>query len=142
MLFGLHLLITGVIRIVVGTIDASIEGWEKALTITLGVLLLIAGVFCLRNPALSLLTLVVVIAIGWLVDGVINIAIGAQNPRGERAGRIVLGVVFLIGGIEVLAWWPAALLTFALVGGWILIAFGITAAAAGVTGWRSLNRTA
>ena len=139
-LFGLQLLISGIVRIVNGIVDKSIEGWQRGLSITFGVLILLAGILCLRNPALSLLTIIVVVAIGWLVDGIMNIVLGVQNPPGERLGKILMGVVFLLGAIVLLVFPTTALITFALLGGWILIIFGVAMLIAGIMGRRALNK--
>jgi uncharacterized membrane protein HdeD (DUF308 family) len=139
-LFGLQLLISGIVRIVNGIIDKSIEGWQRGLSITFGVLIVLAGIFCLRNPALSLLTIIVIVAIGWLVDGIMNIVLGIQNAPGERLGRILMGVVFLLGAIVLLVYPASALITFALLGGWILIIFGIVMLVAGILGMRALSK--
>lgn len=139
-LFGLQLLISGIVRIVNGIVDKSIEGWQRGLSITFGVLILLAGILCLRNPGLSLLTIIVVVAIGWLVDGIMNIVLGVQNPRGERLGKILMGVVFLLGAILLLVFPTTALITFALLGGWILIIFGVAMLIAGIMGLRALNK--
>jgi uncharacterized membrane protein HdeD (DUF308 family) len=136
-LFGLQLLITGIIRLVVGITDKGLEGWEKGLSITFGVLIAIAGIFCLRNPALSILTLLVVLAIGWFVDGVMNIVIGVQNPKGERLWKIVIGVVFLLGAIVLLVSPVTSVVVLALLGGWILVFFGIVTLIAGIMGMRA-----
>jgi uncharacterized membrane protein HdeD (DUF308 family) len=139
-LFGLQLLISGIVRIVSGAMDSWAEGWHRGLSITFGVLIVLAGILCLRNPALSLLTIIVLVAIGWLVDGVVNIVLGAQSPRGQRLGRILMGVVFLIGAVLLLAFPSSALLTFVLLGGWILIAFGIVILIAGILGLRAAKK--
>jgi uncharacterized membrane protein HdeD (DUF308 family) len=139
-LFGLQLLISGIVRIVSGATDSWAEGWHRGLSITFGVLIVLAGILCLRNPALSLLTIIVLVAIGWLVDGVVNIVLGAQSPRGQRLGRILMGVVFLIGAVLLLAFPSSALLTFVLLGGWILIAFGIVILIAGILGLRAAKK--
>ena len=139
-LFGLQLLISGIVRIVNGILDKSIEGWQRGLSITFGVLIVLAGILCLRNPALSLLTIIVIVAIGWLVDGIMNIVLGVQNPPGERLGRILMGVVFLLGAIVLLVFPAPALITFALLGGWILIIFGVVMLIAGILGIRAVNK--
>ena len=139
--FGLQLLISGIVRIVNGIIDKSIEGWQRGLSITFGVLIVLAGILCLRNPELSLVTIIVIVAIGWLVDGIMNIVLGVQNPPGERLGRILMGVVFLLGAIVLLVFPTTALITFALLGGWILIIFGVVMLIAGILGIRALNKT-
>ena len=139
-LFGLQLLISGIVRIVNGILDKSIEGWQRGLSITFGVLIVLAGILCLRNPALSLLTIIVIVAIGWLVDGIMNIVLGVQNPPSERLGRILMGVVFLLGAIVLLVFPTTALITFALLGGWILIIFGVVMLIAGILGIRAVNK--
>ena len=139
-LFGLQLIITGIIRLVVGITDKELEGWEKGLTITFGVLVAIAGIFCLRNPALSILTLLVVLAIGWFVDGVMHIVIGVQNPSGERLWKIVMGVVFLLGAIVLLVSPVSSVVVLALLGGWILVAFGVITLIAGILGLRASSK--
>ena len=136
-LFGLQLIITGVIRLIVGITDKDLEGWEKGLTITLGVLVMIAGIFCLRNPALSILTLLVVLAIGWFVDGVMNIVVGVQNPKGERLWKVVIGVVFLLGAIVLLVSPVSSVIVLALLAGWILVIFGVVTLIAGIMGLRA-----
>jgi uncharacterized membrane protein HdeD (DUF308 family) len=139
-LFGLQLLISGIVRIVSGAMESSAEGWHRGLAITFGVLIAIAGIFCLRNPALSLLTIIVLVALGWLIDGVMNIVLGAQSPSGHRVGRILMGIVFLLGAILLLVFPNVALLTFVLLGGWILIAFGIVMLIAGILGIRAAKK--
>ncbi len=136
-LFGLQLIITGIIRLVMGITDKGLEGWEKGLSITFGVLIAIAGIFCLRNPALSILTLLVVLAIGWFVDAVMNIVIGAQNLKGERLWKIVIGVVYLLGAIVLLASPVTSVVVLALLGGWILVIFGVVTLIAGIMGLRA-----
>lgn len=101
---------------------------------------MLAGILCIRNSALSLLTIIVLVAIGWLVDGVINIVLGAQSQPGDRLGRILMGVVFLIGAVLLLVFPTSALLTFVLLGGWILIAFGIVILIAGILGLRAAKK--
>jgi uncharacterized membrane protein HdeD (DUF308 family) len=102
--------------------------------------MILAGIFCLRDPALSLITLVVLVALGWLVDGVMNLVIGIQNPTGERLWKIVMGIAFLLGAIVLLFNPALGLLTFVLLGGWILIAFGIVTLIAGIMGLRAAKQ--
>ena len=141
-LFGLQLIITGIIRLIVGSTDKSLEGWEKGLTITFGVLVAIAGIFCLRNPALSILTLLVVLAIGWFIDGVMHIVIGVQNPKGERVWKIVIGVVYVLGAIVLLVSPVTSVIVLALLGGWILLVFGVVTVIAGIMAMRASARIA
>ena len=141
-LFGLQLIITGIIRLVVGITDKSLEGWEKGLTITFGVLVAIAGIFCLKNPTASIAILLVVLAIGWFIDGVMHIVVGAQNPHGERLWKIVIGIVYVIGAIVLLVSPVTSVVVLALLGGWILVFFGVVTLIAGILGMRASSKIA
>jgi len=79
-LFGLQLLIAGIVRIVSGIASGELDGGERALSITLGVLVLLAGIFCLRNPGLTLLWIVILVACGWLIEGIIRSWSGFDVP--------------------------------------------------------------
>src|SRR5215213_929831 len=96
-LFGIQLLVSGVMRIIGGAVDSSAEGWKRGLLITLGVLIVLAGIFCLRNPALSLLTIILVVAVGWLVDGILTLVLGFQNPPGNGWDLSCWGSSFFSG---------------------------------------------
>lgn len=139
-LFGLQLLVSGILRIVQGAMGIGVDGWLRGLTITFGVLIVIAGVFCLRNPGLSLLTLVLVVGIGWMVDGIMNIVLGLQAPKGERLSTTLLGVVFVVGAIILLAVPGAALFTLVTVGGWVMIILGVVSLVAGIVGLRAASK--
>lgn len=124
-LFGIQLVIAGVARIASGIVSANIPGWERGLLIVVGLLILIAGVACLKNPGLSLAALVVLIGIGWLVDGVVQIALGATAPAGKRALPIILGAISVFASIVLLSSPVSALLTLLHLGGWILLIMGV-----------------
>ena len=123
-LFGLQLLIAGIVRIVSGIASGELDGGERALSITLGVLVLLAGIFCLRNPGLTLLWIVILVACGWLIEGIIQIVVGFRRS-GARLWPIVLGLVSIAAAIVILVWPLSALRTFVLLGGWLLIFIGV-----------------
>src|SRR5215203_4789055 len=90
-LFGIQLLVSGVMRIIGGAVDSSAEGWKRGLLITLGVLIALAGIFCLRNPALSLLTIILVVAVGWLVAGILTLVLGFSESARRTGGTYPAG---------------------------------------------------
>lgn len=134
-LFGLQLLIAGIVRIVSGIASGELDGGERALSITLGVLVLLAGIFCLRNPGLTLLWIVILVACGWLIEGIIQIVVGFRRS-GARLRPIVLGLVSIAAAIVILVWPLSALRTFVLLGGWLLIFIGVVTVVSAIMAMR------
>lgn len=127
-LFGLQLVITGAARIAAGVARRDSTGWERGALIILGALVLVAGIVCLKNPGLSIAVLVIVIAIGWMVDGVVQIAIALSAPAGMRAVPTILGLLSVIASIILLSSPVSALLTLLHLGGWLLLILGVLSA--------------
>lgn len=127
-LFGLQLVITGAARIAAGVARRDGTGWERGALIILGALVLVAGIVCLKNPGLSIAVLVIVIAIGWMVDGVVQIAIALSAPAGMRAVPTILGLLSVIASIILLSSPVSALLTLLHLGGWLLLILGVLSA--------------
>ena len=123
-LFGLQLVIAGIFRIVTAFIGGSTPGWQRALLVVIGILLLIFGIACLKNPQLSIATLVILIGLGWLIDGIIQIAVGVHSAPGSRTLPIVVGVISIIAAIILLVAPVSVLLTLLHLGGWLLIIIG------------------
>jgi uncharacterized membrane protein HdeD (DUF308 family) len=127
LVFGAYLVVSGVFRLVVAISAPRLRTGMRWFLGILGVLVLIAGVIALANPAESLLVLTFVIGFGWIVDGVAAI-IGRTDAAAAlpRWLAIVTGIISVIGGILILVLPGLAIATFVLVGGWILIAIGVS----------------
>jgi uncharacterized membrane protein HdeD (DUF308 family) len=110
-------------------VGTTVDGWLRAVLFLVGVLILVAGVVCLRNPFVSLLSLVILISLAWMIDGVGQL-IAAGSPTVSRARWLyVLSGLVLIAGAMVILFWPElALLTFTVLGGWLLVIFGVMTA--------------
>ncbi len=139
-IFGVQLLVAGIVRVIGGIAGDGTEGWERGLSIVMGVLVALAGILCLRSPALSLLWIVIFVAAGWLVDGVLQIAHGARRSGGQRVGMILSGALFVIGAVLMLIWPGIALATLVLLGGWLLIMLGVAAIVSGIIGLREVRK--
>jgi uncharacterized membrane protein HdeD (DUF308 family) len=142
-LFGLNLLLTGVIRGVLSLVVAGYPGWYRALGVVFGALLAIIGLLCLRNLVGSLVLLVFLIGVGWLIEGLIEL-IHAVGARGEavpgesgRGGRITAGVLSMAAALVVLIWPELTLATFLAIGAILLILAGIAQIVGGVAGLRA-----
>ncbi|MDO9589968.1 MAG: DUF308 domain-containing protein [Microcella sp.] len=126
LLFGAFLVVTGIFRLVIAFTSNTLSAGLRWFVGILGALVVVAGVFALANPLLSLEILAYVIAFGWIFDGIAAIAAGVKGTSATpRWLAIVSGVISIIAG-GVMLFLPAlGIATLVLVGGWILIAIGI-----------------
>ena len=84
------------------------------------------GIICLRNAFASAVVLVLFVAIGWLLDGIIEIAAGVTGTDDPmRAWRIAVGVMYVLTAVIVLVWPALSLQTFLAVGAVALIVIGV-----------------
>jgi uncharacterized membrane protein HdeD (DUF308 family) len=120
-LLGLQLLLLGVIRFA-QLFTSPAEAWVKALEGLLGVLLVLAGVVCLRKPFETLVVLLIIVALGWLVDGVAAL-VGAIHPF--DGWRMAYAALCVIAAVAVLVWPEVALATFVAVAAWFLVLLGL-----------------
>jgi uncharacterized membrane protein HdeD (DUF308 family) len=141
-LFGIHLFVAGAMRMAGAVVFKGVEGWMRAILFLAGVLTLLAGVLCLRNPSLSLLTLVILISFGWLIDGVVELLAGtSQDESGARWLHVFSGIVSILGALLILFWPQIALLTFTVLGGWLLVIFGVMTAGSALREHRAVTHS-
>ncbi|GAA4600601.1 uncharacterized membrane protein HdeD (DUF308 family) [Actinoplanes octamycinicus] len=141
-LFGLNLLIVGVIRVLqfVFTPDSPVAG--RVLGVIFGVLVGLLGILCMRNLAGSVTLLLVIVALGWLLEGLAEIFTSIGH-RGEGVGwRIGLGVFAVLAAIAVLVWPGLGLATFVFIGATTLCFVGIGGIITGIAGLRSRDPVA
>ena len=137
-LFGLQLVILGVVRIALALTSAELPRWVKVLTVVLGILTVIAGVFCFVRPEASLVILAILLAIGWVADGIADLVRGFSGQRsgGERTYLVVLGVVSILAGLVVAIFPGPSLVLLTRVAGLALIIIGALTVVSAVMGRR------
>jgi len=126
-LFGIYLLISGVMEIVAAFGD-HISAGMRVLNVIVGALSILLGVFCFRNSLHnSVLLLSLWIGIGFLMWGIATIVTSASAPAGipGRGWGVFLGVMTTIGGIIVISWPISSIVTLAVFAGIYLIAIGL-----------------
>ncbi|WP_111719679.1 HdeD family acid-resistance protein [Homoserinimonas sp. OAct 916] len=123
-LFGLYFLVIGAIRVVTGLVATGLNAGARILDLLLGVLVLVAGIFMLRNPDTTLVLLSLMVGIAWIIEGVASIAESADDS--SRWVGIVFGVISILAGIVVLSVPMQAISTLAIVAGIFLIVAGIS----------------
>jgi uncharacterized membrane protein HdeD (DUF308 family) len=125
-LFGLNLVVTGFIRAGLLLFLPGYSLLHRLLGIVFGVLTGMVGILCLRNITGSVALLLVIVAIGWLLDGLVELfsALGGRNEPGS-GWRIGAGLAMIIGAIALLVWPEAGLATFIAIGATVLAFVGI-----------------
>ncbi|MEU4159085.1 DUF308 domain-containing protein [Actinoplanes sp. NPDC026670] len=135
-LFGLNLLIVGGIRVLQMFVADGLSVLHRALGVLLGLLVAGAGVFCLSDATKSLGLMLLIVAFGWLFDGIGEILL-ALGRKGSGGGwRIVVGLVAVAASLALLVWPGLGLAGFVLIGATTLVFGGICLIAASIAGLR------
>ncbi|MEW2529067.1 DUF308 domain-containing protein [Streptomyces sp. NPDC047071] len=137
-LFGIYLLISGVMEIV-AAFGAFVSAGMRVLLVVTGALSITLGVLCFRNSLHnSVLLLSLWIGIGFLMYGIATAVTAAEMHSGWG---VFLGLLAAAGGIIVLSWPIGSIVTLAVFTGIWLIAVGLTEVIHAFT-LRSLVRSA
>ncbi len=125
--FGLQLIAAGAVRIAVTRELPGDPGWVRPASIALGALSIIAGIICLFRPGASLLVIAILIAVGWIAEGIAALAHGFASGRsaGARVFLFIFGALSIIAGIVVAVWPAETLVILTRVGGILLIVIGV-----------------
>ncbi|SNY52992.1 HdeD family acid-resistance protein [Paractinoplanes atraurantiacus] len=124
-LFGLNLLIAGVVRTVALLMSPGYPVLNRVLGIILGVLTALLGILCMRNVIASLGILLLIVALGWMLDGLAEIFSTVGSGESGGSWRIGLGIVAVLAGIALLVWPSIGLQAFLFFGATVLVFVGI-----------------
>lgn len=138
-LFGLNLIVTGFLRAGLLPFVPGYPPLYRVLGVTLGVLTGIIGVLCLLSIAASVVLLLVVVAVGCLLDGLIEVYLAAGNPQKAAAGgwRIGGGLLMIIGVGALLVWPEIGPSTFIFITATVLVFVGIGTVLSAIAGPRT-----
>ncbi len=109
------------------------RSWEASLFVMLaGILAIVCGVLLLMHPIAGLSFLTLLLAVYFILDGIMTMALGfrmSQVSRGSWLWPVVSGLLSLLLGILIWAQWP-------LSGAWAIgVLVGINLL---ITGWTAL----
>lgn len=103
LIVGVYLIVTGIMRISTAVSASSLRGSWRGLLGLVGALLVVAGVIVLNNPFGSLVALVIVTAIGWIIDGVGYLLAAFRLGAAAISWPFALaGVALVVAGIVLL----------------------------------------
>jgi uncharacterized membrane protein HdeD (DUF308 family) len=137
-LFGLHLAVSGFVRAGLSLFPSGSSLFGRLLGVVFGVLTALLGILCLRNLTGSLTLLVVVVAVGWLLDGLAQLMLAIGGPAEDRGGaRFATGLFTVLGAIVLLVWPKVGLGAFIFIGATVLAFAGIGAVFSAIAGLRA-----
>jgi uncharacterized membrane protein HdeD (DUF308 family) len=126
-LFGIYLLISGVMEII-AAFGQHISAGMRVLNVVVGALSILLGLFCFRNSLRnSVLLLSLWIGIGFLMWGIATVVSSASAPSGVpgRGWGVFLGLMTTLGGVIVIAWPIPSVFALAIFTGIWLIVVGL-----------------
>jgi len=125
--FGVWLIFSGVYRFV-GAFAVPVEsGWTRALFAILSVVSVVAGVYLLAHPGLSLLVLTLTIGFFWIFSGWMEFFFGVEFSGVPHRGWIIFGGLLGVAAGMIIIFYPGiSTLTLALLLGFWLVAYGLT----------------
>ncbi|HXZ65469.1 MAG TPA: HdeD family acid-resistance protein [Streptosporangiaceae bacterium] len=124
-LIGAALVVSGLIRLWEGLTASDRSGGMRAAYVVIGIVAVLAGLYCLRHHALSLFLLTFLISVYFIAHGIsdIGVAVSARVPG--RGVRGVLGLCSLAAGIILLVWPAITLVLLLTIAGAWLIFYGL-----------------
>jgi uncharacterized membrane protein HdeD (DUF308 family) len=142
-LFGLFLLMTGIYRFVAAIQLHGVDPIARVVALVLAALSAAVGVVCLINPFTTASTFAFVAGAFWFAAGAISwFGAWQRRGRGSSAGRapgFAGGVFSMIIGVLIMLFPGASLVFLAMVLGFWLVFFGVSAIATGLTARRVLK---
>jgi uncharacterized membrane protein HdeD (DUF308 family) len=104
-LFGLNLVITGVVRAVVILVTTLHPVRYRVLAAIFGVATAVFGVLCLRHAVASAVLLTLVVGFGWPLEGVPALTLGVAARNDPVNGwRLGIGVAAILTAVGVFLW--------------------------------------
>ena len=128
-LIGAALLVAGVFRLVDGVMDRGQTGGMRAADVVIGILAIVAGLYCIKHHALTILVVALVVGALWIIYGIGDLITAATQGKVPGRGlRVVTGLFSLAAGLVIL-FWPgiSLILMLTVLGAWLLF-YGVVLA--------------
>lgn len=116
-LVGVWLFASGIARIIGAFLPGNGNIVRHVLSGIVGVVVLIAGLICLRDLVSGLAVLAVLFAVTWILSGLTEIVLGLQRTGPARLGLVCVGLLSFAAGIVLLLVPDLSLATLVVVTG-------------------------
>jgi uncharacterized membrane protein HdeD (DUF308 family) len=136
-LIGAAILVSGLVRLWEGLTASNLSGGMRAAYVAIGVLAILAGVYCLRHHSLSLFLVTFLISVYFIAHGIADIGVALSTRVPARGLRAVLGVFSLAAGIIILIWPAITLVLLLTIAAAWLIFYGLVLGILAGSLWRA-----
>ena len=124
MIVGFFMIVTGVVRFFVAVFDSHSQ--DRWLMVFAGIIGIVLGVVVMKNPEGTIKVIALIVAIFWLIAGLVDFFRGLTNPDlPDRSTRIVFGLMSALFGVVILVWPAITIGVFAILVGIYAVFFGI-----------------
>lgn len=96
-IFGIYVLVRGIIRLTAGIFAPGLTGPGRTLSIILGVLLVAASIFMLRNLDSTIAVIGLLIGLAWIIDGIATVVESSRDR--SRGVSLVAGIISILAGV-------------------------------------------
>jgi len=96
-IFGIYVLVRGIIRFTAGIFAPGLTGPGRTLSIILGVLLVAASIFMLRNLDSTIAVIGLLIGLAWIIDGIATVVESSRDR--SRGVSLVAGIISILAGV-------------------------------------------
>ena len=126
-IFAIQLIFAAVYEFVFVWAIPAQSGWLRAVVALLAIISLVAAVYLLGHPGLTLLLLAVLLGVYWIVQGATELFVAIGHPEvRNRAWVVVSGILSVLAGSVVVLYPGISLVFLTLVLGFWLILFGVS----------------
>jgi uncharacterized membrane protein HdeD (DUF308 family) len=114
-LLGIQLLVFGLVRLISGFTAGEEGGGVRAAYVVLGLLGILAGLYCIRHLSVTVALLAILVGLFWVMHGIVDLIVAAvAGPVPGRWIKAVAGLISLAAGLIVM-FKPTESLKFLLV---------------------------
>jgi hypothetical protein len=125
-LAGVWLVVAGLARIIGAFLPGPCSILRHLLSAVVGVIVLIAGLVCLRDLVSRLTVLAVIFGITWILGGITQVLLALETKGAVRACLLIGGVLSLIAGVVFIATPSLSLATLVVLTGVSSLVLGIS----------------
>jgi uncharacterized membrane protein HdeD (DUF308 family) len=124
-LFGVYLVVSGVLQLA-GAFGPHVPGGMRALSFVTGALSVLLGLICFRGAAESLLLLALWIGFGWLLRGIMMVAVAlSAEELPARGWQVFFGALTFVAGVVLIVSPFGSLTALTVVAGVWLVVLGV-----------------
>jgi uncharacterized membrane protein HdeD (DUF308 family) len=114
-LLGIQLLVFGLVRLISGFTAREDGGGVRAAYVVLGLLGILAGLYCIRHLSVTVALLAFLVGLFWVIHGIVDLIVAAvAGPVPGRWFKALAGLISLAAGLIVM-FKPTESLKFLLV---------------------------